>query len=161
MDPWWDDRGVSEPSVCPLPLRIERAIDVAAGLGDVLPGVVAIGLAGSWARGSGRVDSDIDIIVLTADPGAALNSTAWFSVFGAEVWLIRRADFGAIQERRLSLPDGVVMEIGFGSASWAVADPVEQGTRTVMEGGFRVLHDPHNLLGALGRAVDARDRCGL
>jgi predicted nucleotidyltransferase len=67
-----------EPAGARVPDRVRRALDGACQLEARLPAVVAIGLAGSWARGEGRAHSDVDIIVLTDEPAAVLGTTAWF-----------------------------------------------------------------------------------
>lgn len=54
-----------------MPEPVAEVLDRARLLADVLGAVVAIGLAGSWARGAGGPDSDVDLVVLTGEPTAA------------------------------------------------------------------------------------------
>ena len=136
-----------------LPGRIVDVVGDARALAGVLPKVVAIGLAGSWARGQARPDSDVDIVLLTEQPGAALAATSWFSTFGDDTVLVRSADFGAIQERRLRLPDGLLVEVGIGTPDWAWMDPVDAGTERVVRDGIVTLYNPRVLLAALRNAV--------
>ena len=107
--------------------------------------VAAVALVGSWARGTAREDSDVDLVVLTDT-----DDEGWIGelVPGAE--LVRRGNWGAIEERRVRLPSGLEVEIGIGRPSWASTDPLDDGTRRVVEAGFRPLHDPRGLLAALG-----------
>jgi predicted nucleotidyltransferase len=140
-----------------LPKRIEEVLRDARSLANVLPGVVAVGLAGSWARSEGRPESDIDIVVLLTDPAAALDTTAWFSLFGENVELVRSSDFGAIQERRLRLNDGLVVEVGVGAREWASICPLDPGTARVVRDGFMSLYDPRRVLDALQSAVASQD----
>ncbi len=70
-------------------------------------------------------------------------------MFGDEVDIVRTADFGAIQERRLRLPTGLVIEVGIAEPSWAATDPLDAGTGRVVRDGMVPLHDPHGLLNAL------------
>ncbi|SHH10705.1 Nucleotidyltransferase domain-containing protein [Jatrophihabitans endophyticus] len=125
----------------------------AARLTGTVPGVVAVGLAGSWARGTARPDSDVDLVALTDRPERLLGTHDWFAAFGPGAELVRSADFGAIQERRLRLPDGLVVEVGVGSPSWAATDPLDAGTARVVRDGFVALADPAGLLAALVAAV--------
>lgn len=68
-----------------------------------------MGLVGSYAMDAAGPTSDVDVVVLTDDPAAMLNSGDWFRLFDAHAELIRSGDFGAIQERRLRLPRGLVV----------------------------------------------------
>jgi hypothetical protein len=43
------------------------------------PEVVAVGLAGSWPRGTARMDSDLDIVVLTDAAERFVGRDAWAS----------------------------------------------------------------------------------
>uniref|UniRef100_J1RVU5 Uncharacterized protein n=1 Tax=Streptomyces auratus AGR0001 TaxID=1160718 RepID=J1RVU5_9ACTN len=44
---------------------------------------------------------------------------------------------------------GLEVEMGIGSATWAKTDPVDPGTRRVVTGGARLLHDPTGILADL------------
>ncbi len=61
-----------------LPDLVQIAIDVAKRLGANFPGVVAVGLVGSYARDTAGPTSDVDLVVLTDDPAAMLGSGDWF-----------------------------------------------------------------------------------
>jgi predicted nucleotidyltransferase len=133
--------------------RIERVLTAGRELSNVLPGVVAIGLVGSYARGTARPDSDVDVVLLTEYASEVLARTDWFGVFDPGALLVRSGDFGAIQERRLRLPDSTVVEVGVGHPDWADTAPVDDGTRRVVSDGLVVLHDPQGLLTELMHAV--------
>jgi predicted nucleotidyltransferase len=139
-----------------LPGAVGAVVAAATRLPEAEPGIVAVGLAGSWARGVGRADSDVDLVVLTTDPGRLLESTAWFTAFGPDAELIRCRRFGAITERRLRLPDGLVVEVGIGAPSWAATDPVDEGTRRVVHDGFRPVYDPAAMLERLIERVSRK-----
>ena len=81
-------------------------------------------------------DSDLDLVVLTEQPSVALCTSDWIAVFGDEVDIVRTADFGAIQERRLRLPTGLVIEVGIAEPSWAASDPLDAGTGRVVRDGI-------------------------
>lgn len=140
----------------PFPDRVRTVLAAAKQLPSIVPGVVAIGLVGSWARGQGRSGSDIDLIVLSSDPGALLNDASWARVFGDAVELVETRDFGAIQERRLHLPGDIEVEIGVGSPTWATVSPLDAGTQRVVADGFVALFDPEHLLADLGAVVASR-----
>ena len=136
-----------------LPAHVLAVLDAARMLAVEKPDVVAIALVGSWGRGAGRPDSDVDLVVLTHRPTPLLETDDWYQVFGPQAVLVRSADFGAIQERRLRLPGGLEVEIGVGSPSWADSDPVDPGTRRVVLDGLVPLYDPAHLLAGLIPAV--------
>lgn len=126
--------------------RVDKALVHALNLPKLLHDIVAIALVGSWARDAGRDNSDLDLVVLTDRPDIALSSDGWTSVFGETVEVVRRADFGRLQERRLRLADGLVVEICIGDRTWANTSAVDEGTERVARDGLRPLHDPHGLL---------------
>lgn len=108
------------------------------------PDVVAVGLAGSQARGTARPDSDVDLVVVTRDrdgylgwPGAG---PGWTD--------LRTRRWGPLLERRFRLPGGPVVEVGFVPESWADV-PADPGTARVVGDGLVVLHDPAGVLARL------------
>jgi uncharacterized protein len=119
------------------------------------PDIVAIGLVGSWARGDGRTDSDVDVVVLTTSPQSLLETDDWYSLIHPKAVLVRAEDFGAVQERRLRLPDGLEVEVGVGAPSWAETASVDPGTRRVVADGLSIIHDPGGLLARLRAACRA------
>lgn len=132
-----------------LPERVARVLETAELLAARHPSIAAIGLAGSWARGRGRPDSDIDLIVLTDSPAELLDDDDWIGVFDVHASLISKRDFGAIQERRLRLSDGLQVDVGVGRPDWASTSPLDEGTAAVVADGLVPIADPDGLLEAL------------
>jgi predicted nucleotidyltransferase len=116
------------------------------------PGVCAIALVGSCARGTPGPDSDIDLVVLTTDQGDLGGRTDWFAHFGS-VQLVRQRQFGDVAERRLRRRDGVEIEVGLAPLAWAATDPVDPGTLRVVRDGFSIVLDPDGTLAGLAGAV--------
>lgn len=138
-----------------LPPNVQEVLNATDVLRASVSGIVAVALVGSWARSAGRQDSDVDLIVLSSEPDALLagDATAWGSVFGEGVELIRCADFGLLQERRLRRADGLEVEVGVGGPEWARTDPPDAGSARVVRDGMRILFDPLALLAAFADAV--------
>ncbi len=116
------------------------------------PEVRAVALVGSWARGSARMDSDVDLIVLTDDTAAFIENEQWARELGARA-VVRTRQWGVVTERRLVLPGGLEVEVGVVAPGWACIAPLDEGTARVVSAGFTALHDPEALLAALLSAV--------
>ena len=116
--------------------------------------IVALGLAGSWARGAARVDSDIDLVFLTEDPDSFRRSTEWLdeiaweeSGFIPSYW--NDEDWGNIWCRRVYFAPSTEVEFNFGSSAWACVDPVAEDTRRIVTDGFQIIVDKQGILSAL------------
>lgn len=125
---------------------LDRATRWAAARADI----AGLLLAGSWARGAARPDSDVDLVVLTTVPEAYADD-AWAAELGLGA-RIRTGQWGPVTEYRHRAADGLEVEIGVAHPDWARTDPVDAGTRRVVTDGTRPLHDPSGLLAALLRA---------
>ena len=110
--------------------------------------VVAVGLAGSWARDRARPDSDVDLVVLTTDPDVYLENKAWIVELGG-LRVVKTRAWGPMTERRFMLPSGLEVDAGIAPPSWAATGPIDSGTRTVVRDGFSVLYDPGKVLARL------------
>ena len=117
------------------------------------PSVHAIALVGSCARGTPGPDSDVDLVILCAEPDDLCRSGDWFTHFGS-VTLVGQRQFGDVTERRLRRGDGVDIEIGLAPLSWAETDPVDAGTARVVREGFSIVFDPHGTLARLAEVVE-------
>lgn len=104
--------------------------------------VVGVAVVGSWARGAVRMDSDIDIVVLTNKRARYLDDDRWVAMALVEpAEIVRRQDWGPLTERRVRLSSGLEVEFGFALPSWARTDPVDPGTASVVRAGCRPLVD--------------------
>lgn len=130
---------------------VDMVVEWAAEREDVR-GVV---LVGSWARGTARMDSDVDIVVLTDDVPYS-GAGVWTGLLGAEV--IRSVEWGPLREIRVRRQSGLVVEIGVTPVSWADTDPVDAGTHRVIDDGHRVVHDPAGVLARLSAACEPERR---
>jgi uncharacterized protein len=124
--------------------------EAAAGIWH--PDIRGLALVGSWARGSARADSDVDLVVLTSHPDRYLADDDWTAALGDAEVLDTQA-WGVLTERRLLLKGGLEVEVGIAEPTWAATDPVDPGTRRVVTDGLRILHDPDGRLAALADAA--------
>jgi len=109
------------------------------------PDILAVALVGSHARGTARADSDIDLVILTAQPSEAyLQDTAWARHFG-EITRIQVEDWGKVTSLRVWYARGVEVEFGTTGPDWGTL-PLDEGTAQVMAGGMKVLYEKDGIL---------------
>ena len=116
--------------------------------------VRALALVGSWARGTATVSSDVDLVLLTDDVAHYVERGDWITeALGPQAQLVRTRAWGVLIERRVRLPSGLEVELGFAPCSWAETDPLDPGTAAVIRDGCRPLFDADALLARLVAAV--------
>lgn len=133
---------------------VPALLDALRTWAEARPDVHAVGVAGSYARGTARPDSDVDVVLLTADPEAYLRDWRWLSDFGV-VRSCTREDWGAVQSLRTIYAGGLEVEFGVAALSWARRDPLDPGTRQVVRDGFFIVFERGRLLTDLLTAVSA------
>ena len=119
------------------------------------PDIKGVAVVGSWARSAPRMDSDIDLVILTTEKAAYLVSEDWASVAVSQpAELIRTQEWGPLTERRFRMASGFEIEFGFASPNWAETDPVDPGTAGVVSDGCIPILDRGELLQKLVEALD-------
>jgi uncharacterized protein len=114
------------------------------------PTLRGMALVGSYARGTARIDSDVDLILLTAkvEQGGStewLGEVDWQSL-GVSPEASRFVRYGVMSSHHVRLDNGLEVEFGFAPVTWASERPVDEGTRRVVSDGCRVVYDPDGLL---------------
>src|SRR4030095_6881014 len=122
------------------------------------PDIVGLALIGSWARRAATPSSDIDLIILAAEPQAFRdqvwpNEISWAAPMHLSGW--RDADYGALWSRHIQLSGGPEIEISFADRSWARTSPCDRATSNIVRGGCRILIDKENLFERLEAATRA------
>ncbi len=110
-----------------------------------------VSVVGSYARGTARANSDIDLVILCQNPKDFLDNQAWVQQWG-EVQSSNEEDYGALTSLRVFYSSGLEVEFGLTSTEWASV-PVDPGTREVVSDGMKILHDPESLFEQLEKAV--------
>ncbi|MCP3937889.1 MAG: nucleotidyltransferase domain-containing protein [Actinomycetia bacterium] len=127
--------------------EIGEAVRAWASTSDEIVGAL---LAGSWARGAARMDSDVDVVVVVTETECFVHSESWIAeAVGKAAELVRTGDWGALIERRVRLRSGLEIEFGFVKPSWAHTDPVDPGTHRVVTDGYEIWYDPEGHLTGL------------
>jgi len=103
------------------------------------PGVGALALLGSHARGTAGPDSDIDILLLLDDPPAFLADTGWVRAFG-EPLRQEVEQWGKVTSLRVWYADGREVEYGLAGLDWG-SDPADEGDMRVIRDGMQVLYE--------------------
>lgn len=116
--------------------------------------MLGVAVVGSWARGSATMASDVDVVLVTADPGAFLAVGGWWDFLGAADVVAGRL-WGVLHERRIALPSGLEIEFGITDPSWAQVDPPDAGTQRVVRDGMSIVFDRDGLLERLVEAIVA------
>lgn len=129
--------------------EVRSVVDTVVGGAAERAEVRGVLVVGSWARGTARMDSDVDVVVLTGNVHYSV-AGVWTGLLGGE--MVRSAEWGALREIRVRRPSGLVVEIGVTPVSWADTDPVDAGTHRVIDDGHRVVHDPAGVLARLSAA---------
>ena len=113
--------------------------------------ILGTAIVGSHARGTARADSDLDLVILCQDPSILLNDDSWLQRWG-QATSTNVEDYGALTSLRAFYAGGLEVEFGLTTPDWA-AIPVDPGTRQVVSGGIKILHDPEGLFEDLESAV--------
>jgi uncharacterized protein len=144
------------------PLQARDIIGVTTEWAVKRTDIVALGLAGSWARNAAHEESDIDLILLAFDPDSFRANRSWvyeinWSSIGLAIREFDDSSYGAAWSRRIITIPQTEIEMTFGGLDWASVDPIDGGTKRVVIDGFRVLADKSGLLELLVAACKAPD----
>lgn len=129
--------------------EVRSVVDMVAAWAAEREDVDGVVVVGSWARQAERMDSDVDIVILTDNPGHA-EASVWAGLLNGET--VRLAQWGPLREVRIRRPSELEIEMGVVPLSWADTDPVDPGTHRVISDGHHILHDPAGRLAALSAA---------
>lgn len=103
------------------------------------PGIGAMALVGSHARGQARSDSDIDIVLMLRDPASFLSNTSWVQAMGEPLRLETR-ELGRVTSLRVWYAAGEEVEYVLVGQDWAEV-PSDEGDWRVISAGIRVLYE--------------------
>lgn len=126
------------------PDEVEQLLAHVARWAARQPDLVAVALVGSRARGDARADSDVDLVLLSHEPGRYIYAEEWAGELGG-VAVLASAQRGMLVEQRLRTESGTELDIAIGPPRWAQSAPAEIGVRAI--------HDPDRLLKHLTRAA--------
>jgi enterochelin esterase-like enzyme/predicted nucleotidyltransferase len=117
------------------------------------PNIIGIAIVGSRARGTAKRESDIDVVVVAAQPSQYFSQTDWMRQFGI-LGHSADEDWGLVRSRRVQYTDGKEIEFEFADERWTRVSPVDPGTSEVVRNGLRVVYDPKRLLRLVSIAAE-------
>jgi predicted nucleotidyltransferase len=124
--------------------HIRDFLDVFVAWASAQPDVQVVALVGSYARGTAKEDSDIDLVILTDYPQNYLESTEWAEQFGI-IEKHQTEDYGKLTSLQVWYQKGYEVEYGITTPDWA-ATPLDAGTQEVIRGGMIVVFERGDLL---------------
>lgn len=107
-------------------------------------------VVGSYARGTNKENSDLDIVMITSKKGEMVENQAFTKRFGT-IEKKQIEYYGACTSIRVWYADGKEVEFGIVDSSW-ISVPLDEGTKKVLSDGFKILVDKR------GRVIKAANR---
>ena len=101
--------------------------------------VESIIVVGSYARGTYKETSDIDIVIVTSNKKEMLKNQNFIKLFG-DVNKSQIEYYGACTSVRVWYKDGKEVEFGIVNPTW-IEKPLDIGTNKVLNDGFKVIID--------------------
>lgn len=96
-------------------------------------------IVGSYARGTNKENSDIDIIIITSNKSEMVTDQLFTQAFG-EVHKQQTEYYGACTSIRVWYGDGKEVEFGIVEPSW-ISIPLDYGTFKVLSDGYKLIVD--------------------
>lgn len=118
--------------------------------------IVAVVLVGSQARGTARLDSDVDLVILTRHPErlpALAPGNRFPERFGKPLRQ-QMEHWGRVTSLRIWFEGGPEVEFGITTPDWADR-PLDAGTRRVLTDGCRILADKTGLFTGIEQELSA------
>lgn len=101
--------------------------------------IKSIIIVGSYAKGTNKATSDIDLIIITTNKDEMLNNQNFIELFG-EVERTQTEYYGACTSVRVWYKNGPEVEFGLVTPDW-IAQPLDKGTYRVLSDGYNIIID--------------------
>lgn len=103
------------------------------------PHIESVIIVGSYARGTNKEDSDLDIVIITSSKPEMIENQNFVREFG-EICKKQTEYYGACTSIRVWYKDGKEVEFGIVKPSW-ISKPLDAGTYQVLCDGYKVILD--------------------
>lgn len=101
--------------------------------------IESIIIVGSYARGTNKENSDLDVVIITSDKSGMIANQDYTQNFG-EVNKQQTEYYGACTSVRAWYRDGKEVEFGIVEPSW-ISMPLDSGTYKVLSDGYKIIID--------------------
>ncbi len=101
--------------------------------------IESIIIVGSYARGTNKENSDLDIVIITSNKSGMIVNQDFIQDFG-EVYKQQIEYYGACTSIRVWYKDGKEVEFGIVEPSW-ISIPLDTGTYKVLSDGYKIIID--------------------
>lgn len=132
-------------------IKVDNLLSTIVAWATDRPDILGVALVGSYAHGTARQDSDVDLVIVTQNPATYIEDRAWIEQFGT-VLSCEHEDWGLVQSLRVVYDNGLEVEFGLTSIAWP-SPPIDDGTARVIRDGMRVLLDKTGLLAQAMTAI--------
>ena len=103
------------------------------------PHIESVIIVGSYARGTNKEDSDLDLVIITSNKSEIILDQGFTKEFG-EIDKKRTEYYGACTSIRVWYKDGKEVEFGIVEPSW-ISTPLDAGTHQVLSDGYKIIID--------------------
>ena len=101
--------------------------------------IESIIIVGSYARGTNKENSDLDIVIITSNKLGMIANQDFTQEFG-EVYKQQTEYYDACTSIRVWYKDGKEVEFGIVEPSW-ISIPLDIGTYKVLSDGYKIIID--------------------
>ena len=124
--------------------QVQELLNAVIKWAEGKPSILGLALVGSYARDEAKVDSDVDLVLLTSTPKEFIDKPEWIREFG-DVKSFKIEDWGLVTSLRVFYQGDLEVEFGMTTSEWA-SEPIDEGTRQVIADGMKILLDKSGLL---------------
>ena len=101
--------------------------------------IESIFIVGSYARGTNKENSDLDIVIITSNKSEMVLNQDFTQEFG-EIDKQQTEYYGACTSIRVWYKNGKEIEFGIVEPSW-ISTPLDAGTYQVLSDGYKIIID--------------------
>ena len=118
---------------------LEDFINTLKELSENDPYIESVIIVVSYARGTNKKSSDLDIVIITSNKKEMITNQNFIQGFG-DVSQKRTEYYGACTSVRVWYKNGQEIEFGFVEPSW-IEKPLDNGTNKVLSDGYKIVLD--------------------
>jgi predicted nucleotidyltransferase len=109
--------------------------------------IIGVAIVGSFARGDFNADSDVDLVIISTDKMNTIDTI--YSQFHYDEMIHHSIEeWGILTSLRIFYKNELEIEYGVVTKQW-VEEPLDEGTKEVVENGFMILLDKENIFSSV------------